>query len=101
MRSLEPRPDATPMSSVRYTDTFIDGIASIHSEPLLEQLDRRLVAIESFPGLGSSDVRQSLIERYGAGNRKFPVPPFAIIYRYDEQADLIGFLALPYEKTVR
>ena len=88
------------MRSIRYADTFIEGVAGIYSDAVLAALDKRLEAIESFPELGSPDVRPSLIERYGAGIRKLPVPPFVIMYRYDKQSDTLDFLALPYEKTI-
>ena len=89
------------MRNIRYADTFIEGVADIYSDTVLATLDKRLEAIESFPELGSSNVRPSLIERYGTGIRKLPVPPFVIMYRYDKQSDTLDFLALPYEKTIQ
>ena len=88
------------MSSIVYADAFVEDVSRIYSERVLEALDKRLAAIEAFPALGSSDIRPSLSERYGPGLRKFPVPPFVIIYRYTEAADRLEFITLPYDQTI-
>lgn len=87
--------------SVRYASEFIDGVAEIHSDRLLGELDHRLGSIEAFPGIGSEGVRPSLVTCYGPGIRKYPVPPFVIVYRYDAGSDTLDFLALVHEKSVR
>ena len=51
-------------------------------------LDRHLAAIPS------------LTERFGPTLRAFPVPPFTIVYRYDDERDRLEFLALPYDRLV-
>ena len=89
------------MRSVVYADRFIDDVAAIYSERVLSLLDRRLAAIESHPLIGSPNVRPSLIERFVPTLRTFPVPPFTIVYRYDDTQDKLEFLALPFDKTVR
>lgn len=63
-------------------------------------LDRRLAAIESHPFIGNPNVRPSLTERFGPTLRAFPVPPFTIVYRYDDERDRLEFLALPYDRSV-
>lgn len=88
------------MSSVSYTDLFSEQVSSIRSRRLLNELDRRLDAIESYPHIGSQVVRASLIRSYGTGIRKFPVPPFIIIYRYEEAQDRLEFIALPHERGI-
>lgn len=89
------------MREIIYANRFIDDVARIYSERVLAMLDRRLESIESFPAMGNPCVRASLVERFGPNLRTFPVPPFAIVYRYDEGCDRLEFLALPYDKTVR
>lgn len=89
-----------PARNVRYASEFVDGVAGIYSARLLDELNRRLESIEAFPGIGSSNVRPSLARRYGPGIRKFPVPPFVIVYRYDDVTDGLDFLALVHEKNV-
>lgn len=68
---------------------------------VLALLDRRLAAIGSHPLIGSPNARPSLIEHIGPSLRTFPVPPFVIVYRYDEARDRLDFLALPYDRTVK
>ena len=88
------------MRSVFYADRFIDDVAEISSERVLETLDRRLTALEAYPLMGTSNVWRSLIEHFGPTIRTFPVPPFIIVYRYNKSKDHLDFLALPYDKAV-
>lgn len=89
------------MLNAIFTDEFIDGVAQIYSERVLNELSESLIAIRSFKDLGTGFVRESLRKRYGDDIRKFPVSPFVIVYRYDENRNTVEFLALPHEKTVR
>lgn len=89
------------MRKVRYAEHFAEDVAAIYSERMLNELDRRLAAIEAFPTMGSEDLPASLAREFGPGIRRFPVPPFVIVYRYSEQTDTLDFLALPYDKTVQ
>ena len=88
------------MPNVRYAAHFAEDVAAIYSSRVLTELDRRLAAIEAFPCMGSEDLPESLVLKFGPGIRRFPVPPFVIVYRYIEEDDLLEFLALPYDKTV-
>lgn len=88
------------MRSVGYADNFADNVAAIYSHRVLSLLDRRLAAIESHPFIGNPNVRPSLTERFGPTLRTFPVPPYTIVYRYDDERDRLEFLALPYDRSV-
>lgn len=88
------------MRSVVYADSFADDVAEPYSDRVLSLLDRRLAAIESPPFIGNPNVRPSLTERFGPTFRAFPVPPFTIVYRYDDERDRLEFLALPSDRSV-
>ncbi len=88
------------MRDIRYADRFINDVAEIDSQRLLNELDKRLAAIERFPEMSSPDVRPSLTQQLGAGLRKLPLPPSVIVYRYQADRDLIEFLALPRDSSV-
>ncbi len=89
------------MPEIHYADRFVDHVAAVYSDRVLEELAKAVDAIVSFPEIGSSNVRQSLVERFGAGIRKMPVGPFVIIYRYQKGADLLEFIAMPYGALVK
>lgn len=88
------------MREVVYAQSFAADLAQIWSGRVLDELDRRLASIESFPLLGSSDVRPTLVERFGSGLRKFPIAGYVIVYRYSEREDRLEFLALPHSKAI-
>lgn len=89
------------MHDAVFTEAFIDSVASIYSAQLLAQLNECITSIRTFPLMGSANLRPSLRDRFGADIRKFPLPPFVIVYRYKEQEGPVEFLALPYDKTVQ
>ena len=83
---------------LRIADEFICALAGIYSESLLDRIHYLLTLLPSNPELGSANVRQSLVKRYGTGLRKIPVSTFVIIYRIDEEC--IDVLALVYGPSV-
>ena len=89
------------MLEVVYADEFVEGVSRIWSNRVLDDLNARLEAIERFPELGSTNVRPSLVERFGPGLRKYPVSSFVIVYRYLPERERLEFLALPNGRTVR
>lgn len=89
------------MLSAIFTDEFIASVGTIYSERLLSALNERLLAIRTFPLMGSENLRPSLLARYGSDIRRFPISPFVIVYRYKKEEELVEFLALPYDKTIQ
>lgn len=88
------------MREISYSEQFAEAVSVINSDRLLERLDAVLASIEAFPLLGSPRVQPSLVGRYGASVRKFPVPPFVIVYSYDQKRDRLEFIALPHERSI-
>lgn len=83
---------------LRIADEFIYALAGIYSQRLLDQIQNILDLLLEDPELGSRNVRQSLIDRYGEGLRKIPVSTFVIIYRVSP--DHIDVLALVYGPSI-
>ena len=79
---------------LRIADEFVYGLASVYSERVLDHIQKLLALLPENPELGSTNVRQSLIDRYGRGIRKLPVSTFVIVYR--AEGDYIDVLALVY-----
>lgn len=88
------------MPNIIYSNEFIEDVRRIYSQRILADLNERLADLESFPKLGSASMPANFIKRFGGNVRKFPAPPFMIVYRYEESNETIEFLALPYEKQI-
>lgn len=83
---------------LRIADEFTYALAGIYSQPLLDRIRNILSLLPDNPELGSSNVRQSLIDCYGEGIRKFPVSTFVIVYRIS--GDFVDVLALVYGPAI-
>ena len=79
---------------VRIADEFVYGLAGIYSKRVLDQIENCVSLLETSPEIGSANVRQSLIDRFGKGIRKIPVSTFVIVYRFDGR--VVDVLALVY-----
>lgn len=88
------------MHKIIYADRFIDDLAQVYPGAVLAEIDTWLELLETFPEIGSSNVRESLKRRFGKNLRKIPVSSFVIIYRYDDEAALLEVLAMPYAATI-
>ena len=83
---------------LRIADEFTYALASIYSQRLLDHIRNLLSLLSDNPELGSSHVRQSLVDRYGVGIRKIPVSTFVIVYRIAD--DSVDVLALVYGPSI-
>ena len=83
---------------LRIADEFTNALAGIYSQRVLDHVRNLISLLPENPELGSANVRQSLIDRYGTGVRKIPVSTFAIVYRITESS--IDVLALVYGPAV-
>ena len=81
---------------LRIADEFVYALAGIYSERLLDHIHNVLTLLPDNPELGSRNVRQSLVDRYGAGLRKISVSTFVIVYRVsDEYVDVLALVYGP------
>lgn len=83
---------------LRLADEFTYALGSIYSQRVLDHIQNLLSLLPDNPDLGSRNVRQSLIDRYGTGIRKIPVSTFVIVYRVS--GDFIDILALVYGPSI-
>ncbi|MDO4291265.1 MAG: type II toxin-antitoxin system RelE/ParE family toxin [Eggerthellaceae bacterium] len=83
---------------VRIADEFVEGLAAVYSERVLDQIANILNLLQTSPEIGSTQVRPCLTELYGANLRKFPVSTFVIVYRF--VGNVVDVLALVYGPTV-
>lgn len=83
---------------VRIAEEFINGLATVYSPRILEQIESTIDLLKTAPELGSTQVRPCLTERYGKGLRKIPLSTFVIVYRFD--GSTVDVLALVYGPAV-
>lgn len=84
---------------IRLTEEFIQNLSCIYSERVLDQIHSLVSILPQNPEIGSSNVRNSLENRYGTNIRKLAVSTFVIVYRFD--GIRIDALALIYGPTIR
>lgn len=87
-----------PEKQLRIADEFVYALAEIYSDRLLDHVQHLLELLASNPEMGSANVRQSLVDRYGQGIRKIPVSTFVIVYRICEEH--VDVLALVYGPAI-
>ena len=88
-----------PKARVRNADEFVYDLAEVFSRRVLDQVRKNVELLAYFPELGSANVRESLVERYGPHLRKIAISTFVIVYRYEN--DVVDVLALVYGPSIR
>lgn len=83
---------------LRIADEFVCALAGIYSESLLDRIHNLLTLLPGNPELGSANVRESLVKRYGTDLRKIPISTFVIVYRIE--GEHIDVLALVYGPSI-
>ena len=83
---------------LRIADEFVYALSSIYSQRVLDHIENLLSLLPENPEIGSANVRQSLIDRYGEGVRKLPVSTFVIVYRISGK--FVDVLALVYGPSI-
>lgn len=87
-----------PKAQLCLADEFIVGLSQIYSERLLQRIRGLLASLAEVPEMGSQNVRQSLVDRYGPNLQKLPVSTFVIVYRYE--TDTVDVLAIVYGPSI-
>ena len=86
------------MSKIVYAESFLKDTDQIWSSRVIRKLERVLRTIEMFPESGSTNIPDSLKYQYGSDVRKYPVPPFELIYIYDSRKNLVSVMELKPSK---
>lgn len=82
--------------NLRISDEFVYALSGIYSKRLLDHIRGILELLIDNPDLGSRNVRQCLVDRYGEGLRKVPISTFVIVYRIsDEHVDVLALVYGP------
>lgn len=90
--------DKQPCYEIRIAEEFINGLATIYSPRIFEQIERTIDLLRTSPELGSTQVRPCLTKQYGKKLRKIPLSTFVIVYRFD--GTTVDMLALVHGPAV-
>ena len=87
------------MPEIRYAEQFIADAQSIRLASKREEVKRRVEQLADFPEIGSANLSESIVERYGPNVRKLVVNPFLVVYEIDAPADAVNVLALIHQRA--
>lgn len=90
-----------PMPRLEYSERFADDLATIRTDKLESRIFGILDSLEFFGGFGSSQVPQSVTERFGLGIRYVAVNPFDLVYTWYPDDDLVRVEALVHQRAAR
>lgn len=82
------------MARIVPTEGFVDDLAQVWSCRVTAYIRESLEALQTFPRLGAADLPKGIKRTYGDSVRRLSVPPFDLIYEFDEEADSVYVYAL-------
>ena len=88
------------MASIVATQHFVEDLAEVWSERIVQNVERAVHAIATFPRIGSSEIAPSISEEFGENVMKVSVKPFDLIYEYDEATDTVYLYGLIQSRSV-
>ena len=86
------------MAELLFTDAFMDDMLQIYSKKVYEAVFRAIELLPSVPVLGSTDLPDSILTKYGPMVRKMVVPPFLVVYKILDDGDFL-ILGLLHERS--
>jgi plasmid stabilization system protein ParE len=87
------------MPELKITETFVAEASQIYTDKLFNKVFQMVDTLKTMPELGSRNLPESIIKKYGSGCRKLVVSPFDIIYRYNQPQNLVEIIALVHERA--
>ena len=89
------------MPELRYTEQFIEDASSIRLDSKRREVRRRIEQLLDFPEIGSANLPDSIVKRFGSDVRKLIIDPFIVVYEFDRTADAVNILALIHQRAAR
>lgn len=89
------------MAKLVYAESFLRDAVEAEPASAMEAAVHAAELVADFPGIGSVNMPASVRERYGDSVRKFSVPPFLLVYRYDADLDAVFVLGLVPARAAR
>ena len=88
------------MTRIRISEAFVASTAKIYSDRVFDVVYHSLELIGEFPEIGSLDLPLAIKQRFGEDCRKVVVDPFDILYRYDQEKDVVYIAELIHQRNV-
>lgn len=88
------------MPRVVVSDDFIDSAAALYSDRVFNEVFHFLDLLETTPEIGSTNLPERILRRFGDNCRKIVVDPFDILYRYDPETDTVYVAELIHQRRV-
>ena len=82
------------MAEVVLTERFVEDATAIWSDRLVQRIQQAVTNLERFPEMGSPDVPRTIKQEFGRGVRKYVIPPFDLVYEYDDSSDVVTVYGL-------
>lgn len=86
------------MPKILISEGFKCDLLKIETDRMFEAVLGALDLLETIPAAGSRNVPVSIRHRHGNAVRKLVVGPFDVIYRYDEEADVVYVAGLLHQR---
>ena len=86
------------MREVFFTDSFVDQLSQVSSDRVRNAIFDSIDRLVSVPVLGSTNLPQAIVDKYGTEVRKLVVKPFLVIYKELPDGNLL-ILGLMYGRT--
>ncbi len=87
------------MAEVRVSEGFWEDFEAVWSKPLRARISSAVELLVSMPLRGSSlDLSEAALRACPEGARRISVPPFDVIYSFDELEDVVWVRALVHAR---
>ena len=86
------------MHRILYAEPFLDEMAQVTSDRVRNNIFDSIDKLPSVPHLGSQNLPQAIVDKYGTSVRKLVVKPFLVIYKEMENGDIL-VLGLMYGRA--
>ena len=77
------------MNQIIYTDGFLEDMLQVQTQKLEDEIFDTIDLRPHIAIMGSTNLPDSIVMRYGANVRKLPIKPFDVIYEITDDEDFV------------
>ena len=86
------------MAKIFYADPFVDELSRVTSARVRNAIFDAIDLLPTVPTMGSKNLPDAIVDKYGTSVRKLVVKPFLVIYKELETGDIL-VLGLMYGRA--